>query len=339
MKINDTDITFVVSGLLKMAEPFTALRSLSSVRRYFPRSRIILTVWDNEEMTLPAELYDELVVCDAARAGTADIRCSLQPGNLKIQNINRQIYSVNQGLKRVKTAYAVRMRTDFCLTGRNFLTAYEYLSATFPQSDPRYTLFASKILIPKMYTRDPAQTKGYYAFESSDFFSFGRTSDMLLRWNGVLESEADLTYFGRQHLSTPLNNPHDNNGRYGTEQYALIRLLRDKKPEVALPQTYCDVSGAGFITDTHRVLVSNFLITSFKDLGLQNRFLSKEQKSKKWFEPHRYIKAYCRVFGWTFGYAALYTAAAAKYLWRHYYIVLVLVLTAGVLGIWKIMSL
>ncbi|MBN8105839.1 LPS biosynthesis protein WavE, partial [Vibrio vulnificus] len=43
---------------------------------------------------------------------------------IKLNN-NRQMYSTHMGLKAVKTPYAVKLRTDNLLTGRQFVELYE----------------------------------------------------------------------------------------------------------------------------------------------------------------------------------------------------------------------
>lgn len=294
MKISNKDITFVVCGLVSTNQknPFTAVNALKSIRKYFPESPIVLSTWDEESTEELEGLYDCLVKNSPSKVKNGLVRCSLNPDNLKMNSINLQAFSVHQGLLKVKTKYAVRFRTDFYLQNRNFIDNYVKWHEVFSQSNPDYTVFHDKVMIPKTFTRNPEKTKGYYAFETSDFFAFGLTEDLLLRWNGRQEDLSTLAYFSDKHE----HNPYNTNQQYSTEQYGLLNILALKKPSIALPKSYCDVSRPDFTTNTHKFFISNYFIGSFADLGLASRFKRKEKKSKKFFELYRYADLYRQEF-------------------------------------------
>ncbi len=123
IKIDDEAITFVVQGPVQASASRQQIagiteQCLNSIRRFFPKSTIILSTWKGQP--LDGLDYDQLLELDDPGANT--VFYDGQP--IKLNN-NRQMYSTHMGLKAVQTPYAVKLRTDNLLTGRQFVELYE----------------------------------------------------------------------------------------------------------------------------------------------------------------------------------------------------------------------
>ena len=131
---NFSDITVIVQG--SVYEGITD-KVIASVRQYLPESHIIFSTCDT---VLSGNLqgYDELVISpDPGSYTYAD-----RPGE-KENNINRQIVNTLAGLKLTRTKYTLKLRSDFILTGNDFLNFFD----KFPSVDNKYQVFEHKILM------------------------------------------------------------------------------------------------------------------------------------------------------------------------------------------------
>ncbi len=116
---DDADLSFVIQGPVQaapdrpQAEGITA-QCLASVRKFFPRSRIILSSWEGQHV---AGLdFDELVL--SPDPGPVILRGP--EGPLWKENLNRQLVSTRNGLRQVKTRRDCKLRSDMRLLGRDF---------------------------------------------------------------------------------------------------------------------------------------------------------------------------------------------------------------------------
>lgn len=182
--IENAEITVVVQGPVqslpdRVQDEGITHRCLRSVREILPGARIILSTWPDQE--LAGLDYDELVISDDPGPNVIGYRADGSPIR---QNYNRQIVSSRQGLQRVATRYAMKLRADNYLTGDQFKT----LQAAFPQRCADYRILRERVVVNNTFTR--AFAKGLpVAFHLCDFFYFGLASDVLDIWD--LELFAD----------------------------------------------------------------------------------------------------------------------------------------------------
>ncbi|WP_028869037.1 WavE lipopolysaccharide synthesis family protein [Psychromonas arctica] len=189
-----TDISVVVQGPVQSLgsrgqEQGITNKCLNSVRNYLPGAKIILSTWHNQN--LDGLDYDELVLCEDPGQ---NIRKYNKDGSPKYYNNNRQIVSTLEGLKRVKTKYAIKLRSDNYLTSNNFIS----LQTQFPARSNKYRFLKERVVTANAFTRKYAKGQKV-AFHLSDFFYFGLTDDLLTLWDLPLvkdykkKSEHDLS--------------------------------------------------------------------------------------------------------------------------------------------------
>lgn len=101
--------------------------------------------------------YDQVLELDDPGANT--VFYDGQP--IKLNN-NRQMYSTHMGLKAVKTPYAVKLRTDNLLTGRQFVELYERY-ADLPRAQ-NYQFLTQRVLTSSTFFYfEPLRTSGAFS--------------------------------------------------------------------------------------------------------------------------------------------------------------------------------
>jgi hypothetical protein len=253
MNIDCRDITFVVQGNIQpgaggdyLPQNF-ARQSLRSIRKHFPESPLILSTWAGQ---------------DASRLPADQIVYNQDPGSFPYffgtdttpNNVNRQIVSTLNGLKLVRTKYACKIRTDFCLTGKTFTREF----GKYNKYAPKYKVAAQRILACTYVTRNPASELPY-PFHISDFAFFGLTTDLRDLFDIPLMSAAEAVWF-KKHKYPP-NEPNPARAcRYTPEQHIMLRWLQKHKQPVNCA-SYYDASPQN-IQDTRGYLANNFVLLS-----------------------------------------------------------------------------
>jgi len=206
------DLTFVVQGAVGLETGDV----LKNIRRNFKESTIILSTWygsnvDNLD-------YDQLVL-------------SKDPGvyhkyfydNEIKNNINRQLISTFNGLKKVTTKYVIKTRTDNLFKNTNIL---HYLSK-YRETNEKFQITKERILVlSNLITINPKKIIKL-ALHPSDFIVAGLTEDIKEYFNIPLMNSSDLNYFSENKKPKEWSSfkviP-----RYTTEQYILIQNLKKK---------------------------------------------------------------------------------------------------------------
>jgi len=172
------DITVVVQGPVqalaeRAQDDGITSRCLDSVRQYLPGARLILSTWPDQN--LDGLDYDELIICeDPGR----NIVGYTRGGEPRYENTNRQVVTTVEGLRKVTTKYAVKLRADNYLTGNNFVELQKHWQARGEQ----FKLLEERVVISNTFSRR------YYrglpmSFYICDFFYFGLTKDLLGIWD------------------------------------------------------------------------------------------------------------------------------------------------------------
>lgn len=267
--IKKSEITFVVTGLIIQTGEYNTYRCLASIKRFFARSKIILVTWKGQSVENIRKLCDEIILLEEPVDRKINIFVS-DSGLKKINNINRQQYCVNAGIKCVKTKYTVRFRTDFYLDNDNFLSFYLKWITVLNKFDSRYRIFNQRILSYNYYTRDPRTIDRGYAYMLSDCFQFGLTTDLMQLWDGHLESFETLNYFNI-HKELKINSLDAFNHQYTAEQYFLLNALRKKNIRVSIPEYYGDKKDI-YVFEYEKIMSSNIVIGNRGQLGIESKF-------------------------------------------------------------------
>ncbi|MEI0799465.1 WavE lipopolysaccharide synthesis family protein, partial [Brachyspira intermedia] len=237
--IDTKDISVVVQGAID--EKYTS-DCLKSIRKYLPDSEIILSTWEGSNVNNLD--YDILVL-------SKDPGFSLSAWvlNAKPNNTNRQILSTINGLKKVNKKYSLKFRTDFILTGNNFLK-YFY---KFHKYEEEYKIFNNKLLACCYFSINPNKYKRTY--HVGDFCFFGYTSDLINLFDIDLAKLDELYY--DEYL----------NFKYTPEQYIFIKCL-EKNGKKVKSKCFNDVNNESII-ETEKYFASNFILLNINEYNIK----------------------------------------------------------------------
>ncbi|MDR2429127.1 MAG: WavE lipopolysaccharide synthesis family protein, partial [Candidatus Margulisbacteria bacterium] len=262
MSIDPQDITFVTQGSLKppslsvnyedyLPENYAA-KTIASLRKFCPQAKIILSTWRGEDAS---ELNADEIIYNQD-PGAFPYSCAADSA---LNNVNRQITATASGLKKVKTKYVFKLRTDFCLTGKNFLRYF----AAYNKYEADYKIVKQRLLACAFVTRNPEGLYPY-PFHLSDFAFFGLTADLRDLFDIPLMSKAEQVWFRKHPVAS---NRQQFLCRYVPEQYLMLNFLRKHKRPAhcrhifdATPQS---------IAETRHYLANNFVLLSFEQFSLR----------------------------------------------------------------------
>lgn len=224
-KIHQCDITFVVQGAV---DKKWTQRCLKSIRAHFPMSHIILSTWAGSDTSAFAYLCDKIIY-NKDPGGTPHFRYQT---NSPIFNLDRQITSTKNGLKAVKTKYAVKIRSDMIVKNRNMLKYFDSLN----KYDKKYKLFNKRIVSFAAYSAFAPSGRRSWLWCMHDYGYFGLTSDLLKLWDIPLMSDIEKNYWKTKCKDKYPTTSDDNawfinkwltenqpNYQYHAEQYILLK--------------------------------------------------------------------------------------------------------------------
>lgn len=253
------DFSVVVQGKIlgKPEDNFKeqlTLRCIESVRNVLPNAEIIISTWENSDISHLK--YDKVVFSKdpGAILYNDDI-----PGFYN--NNNRQIVSTFNGLKAVTKKYAIKMRGDCQLTNTlfvNFLKEY-------PRSQ-KYKFLKQRILIPTKYSRNPRRIA--LLFHPSDIFQVGLSEDLLDLWNIPLQPEPQMTRAvaaNKRIINDSLPGPSFKM-KMCAEQY--IWYAYSLKQGLDLELKYFSQIPASKILKSEFSIINNLIIVEAEQIGL-----------------------------------------------------------------------
>lgn len=265
--ISNNEITFVITGYVPHNDDADTHTCVRSIRDLFPGSQIILSTDKGPNL----DGYDVDVVVQSDDPGGIhehdEVVAKEDFSNPKfkkqaIYSTNRQIVSISQGLKHVKTKYSCRIRTDFQFVNNNML---EYIDR-YDQYDEKYHYLNQRILITSYNTHrfESEQDTNRQVFFIGDFVFCGLTQDMITLFDIPLIDQYDLTDFhidGRKDKYNRTCRTH-----YPTEQYFGMNLLKKQGLDVDL--VHCKYVSPELINLHNRYLANNFVVLNFGQYGI-----------------------------------------------------------------------
>ena len=117
------------------------IKCLKSIRKKLPRAEIVLSTW--EETDVSGLDYDVLVL-------NKDPGAYVFTSDGKKQNQNRQILSTKNGIKKTSRKYVLKIRSDMKIMGTRFLSYFDKYNCF----EDKYRIFEKRILISSYFTRD-----------------------------------------------------------------------------------------------------------------------------------------------------------------------------------------
>lgn len=162
-------IAVVIQGPVLERDNFT-LETIKLYKKTMPNTEIILSTWNNTDINIVNE-FKKLNI---------EIVLSPLPKHTGIGNMNYQVYSTKEGIKRARelgASYIMKTRTDQRLSQTNLLEYLNALNNTFPICDNRYAKYQKNRIIALQGSVGGNMFIPYFI---PDFFFFGNIDDI---WN------------------------------------------------------------------------------------------------------------------------------------------------------------
>ena len=247
--INTEDISVVVQGSIdKVNTPIC----LKSIRKYLPGAEIILSTW--EDSNVEGLDYDILVLNKDPGA------CLCDKAQKIYNNVNRQILSTKNGLKKATKKYAIKIRSDMKITGTNFLTYFK----KFEKRCDECKILKERVIINNLYCANPYETS--FLFHISDWIFFGLTDDILNIWDIPLETEDVALYF-KIHNRPVLDIIKTWLFQYIPEQYIWISFLKKNKIDFDF-KYYTDINNKN-LRLSELSFANNIVILNYEQFGIK----------------------------------------------------------------------
>ncbi|MGC3989963.1 MAG: WavE lipopolysaccharide synthesis family protein [Chthoniobacteraceae bacterium] len=209
----------VVGGSTVAEDQRLTRRCLHSVRQHLPGAQLVLATWKGSDVQ--GLDYDVLVEC--ADPG------SIKTFSPKATNMNRQIFSTQQGLLAVDRPYVLKLRTDSELTSAAFLEAFD----RFPAVTESARIFQKRLVTWNLLTKFPLAGKSNL-HHPSDMIFFGLREDVGLLWNIPLYARSDSELEEDRAFMEQGRAGHTPISYLTAEQYIWLSCIQ-KKQAVFLP--------------------------------------------------------------------------------------------------------
>lgn len=278
--IKSEEITVVLQGstLPVCNDKMCVELAVKSIRKYLPGCKIIVSTWEGE--VLPENLQaDRVIYSKDPGFQTHDGHPEGKPNNA-----NRQIVSTRNGLRCVETKYALKMRTDFVMTGSGFLKYFD----KYNEFEPEYKIFKKRVLSFIIRNQVTMHSKNYkLPFHIADFSFFGLTEDLIKLYDIPLVTEEEFLWFATH---TEFASGFYAKNRYTAEQHIWINCLRKDGVDVKC-QHAANVNDE-IEEQAERFLINNFYPIPAPRYGMDS---SKEYlKSKNRFNINNFTDFYTK---------------------------------------------
>ncbi len=246
--IENKDITIVVQGPVlvesdSLKPEITTKKCIDSINTLLPGATIILSTWEN--MKTDHLEYDLLIEND----DPGQNKITHPPYSDRIANDNRQIKSTVEGLKIVKTKYAMKLRSDNYLVN----TGFKELFNQFQERCEDFKILDRRVISCSTFCRE-IQKGGVVTFQPCDFFHFGLTTDLLKIW--------DIPFFPKVR-ETRLQKWQQ---RVSTEQYLWLSFIQKYHDDISIYHLFDNDKGK--IEKSRISLINNLVIAEHEQIGL-----------------------------------------------------------------------
>lgn len=252
IQIDSKDISVIVQGAIEENTKYT----LSSIRKYFPDSEIILSTWEGSNCD--GLEYDSLII----NKDPGGAPCGAWKDEPINNNGNRQIVSTKNGILKACRKYCLKLRSDLVILGDGLLKSFDINN----YQDEKYRIFSHKILIGELFTRknfvyyrNGREYSVPHPFHPSDWFMFGYTDDLKKMYESVdMIPKNELGGYVCKCAERMRDNEYKYTWRYTTEQHIFLGIVRKMFPNLKYDD-WTDWSDEIIDLSDH-IMKNNFLV-------------------------------------------------------------------------------
>ena len=267
--IQSKDISIVVQGAINKIE---TEKCLKSIKKFLPDAQVILSTWEGSDVSFLEGLYDILILNKDPGAGYYYETES----DVKYNNLNRQLVSTQNGLKKASRTYAMKIRSDIIFNSDKFLSFFD----SFPVRNPQFSLFNHKILTSAAYSKflhndfiGKNFTDFKLLFHISDWWFFGLKEDLQMYFDVPLVKEPEFSNYYNLEENKNKFNPFNMAVCYlqfPPEQYFAVKCFEkhvEKHVENLNIEHSGDTSDEKF-EQARQYIINNFIFLEYSDSGI-----------------------------------------------------------------------
>ena len=271
-KISLSEISVIVQGVIHQKRTKIALKS---IRKYLPNAEIILSTWENSDVSNLVGLYDVLIFNKEPQAFLQKKFKTKKVYN----NLNCMIISTNNALGKVSRKYVLKLRSDNCIDNLNFLDFFNKYSFR----NRKYQLFEHRILASTLFSKFAQRQRNKseeIPFHVSDWWFFGLTSDVK---KYLLASETVEEPYFSNYFEFPENQNkkcvfEKFDWKFAPEQHLAYSCFSKYFDDIYMKD--CSNISDEINKKSQICLANNFIFLEYKQSGIWNQkyFYSKNER-------------------------------------------------------------
>lgn len=268
-RINSIDISVIIQG---SCMPIVTFRSLKSIRKFLPNAEIILSAWENSDVSELEGLYDKLIL-------------NKDPGAIIYEdakniynNINRLLVSSQSGVKIATRKYVLKLRSDLVLKNNNILKLVD----NFNVRNSKKSLFKNRIFAYELFSikyNERNKTLQKMLFHISDWCYLGLKEDIQELFEVPLVAEPEFSRYFDTHKKTTNDIFPYRFWKMSPEQYITSENARKIIKDLNF-ENYLDTSDEN-TKISEDFIINNFVVFSAKEYGVAS--LKEQYKDTKMF--------------------------------------------------------
>jgi hypothetical protein len=279
--VNTEDISIIVQGpVVRNKDDYPhgwTSEVLRRIRMHFQGSEIILSTWKGTDTTgLDADI---IVLSEDPGFGIANEKTKLA------YNVNRQIVSAKEGMKRATRKYAMKMRSDTLFSDNIILSFF----GRYLERYEEWKVFKERILT--FVARNPRRHFEPKPFLIADWLHFGLREDVQSLWDIPLAPEPETSSWFKTR-PRPKKGYEESTVRYAPEQYLWITFLK-KFGQINCEHLFDD--SPENIRLTEIVIANNLVFLDVDMMGIESlKFVGNKEKGSKddYIDQQSKIKIY-----------------------------------------------
>ena len=240
-----------------IAEDDITFKSIQSVRKHFPHSKIILSTWSDHK-NLFSKRFEE--ISNLVPLFSDDPGAYMVKPNSTL-NVNRVIVSSYEGLKKINTEYTLKIRSDIFFKNNSILKIFHKFNKINLKGKFNFT--QERILFSNQTFLNPNRVP--ILFHLCDWLALGKTEDLLDMFDIPLMPKNEFTWFLENKKPEDLLTP-GNLSRYMSEDYIGFKFCHKHFKKLS-HKHYYDFSEDDYL-NWLEIIKANFIVIPNKMMGL-----------------------------------------------------------------------
>ena len=287
MTIKHSDITVIIQG---NADNHT-LRFTHWLCTTYPEIYVVVSCWENNSIDQELINYEHVTVIKSADPGTISVP------KFKTDNIKRQIISTRRGLEKVKTKWAIKIRSDMTFNPNKLIY---FLNQLKPMTNSPFRIYNNQVGVTQLTTLAP-QKSGLY-FHICDWVYFGLSDDIREIFKAPLPEDSFFRFFekceGEQEICS----------QYRSETHLVLHSIQSRFKIIYPFSGFKDYNLEKL---SEKIMSANFCVFNSWNLGIKS---NKHRSLWKWHQRNRYTYANAVQHGQRFHFLILLEDLAVKFL-------------------------